>query len=204
MLVGIADADARRPPRAPRPVKPYVEPCAQGDTWPIVESCLDKLGKIAVLYETPAVVVVHVTESHVERRRLLLYGKKAEGWVRSNLYAGTGPNAELIKVGTLAVTGGTAIRIDIGTTSRSVISLDEITTTPSMWRVVSTSVCMPGTWYCTNMVTHCEVYVAGKVYWSFRGDLFWHPSLGLRMRGSLGNAGGVCHASQSLFIEEGS
>lgn len=180
-----------------------VEPCGNGKTWAVVERCMKKQGNLALLHQTETVRIVRITSvSSPAFSRLHLYTKTTTGWVRGNLNASTNATVELLGVSMFHAPGGDGIQLAFGSITRQSVSLDQTSATKrAVVRRVTTHVCLPDGWSCRAMVTDCEVYVDGKAYWTFHGEMFWHPSLGLRIRGSAENAGTICKPPRAFLIE---
>lgn len=196
-------ADARRR-REFDPGDFPVEPCGSGKTWPIVKKCLDKTGSIEIIHQTDKTRTITITPKHSTNgsgKRVLLYAQNATGWSRTSLSMFPATSADL-RVDKFTVPTGDAVRVDMVSTSRTSFTLTPSTTSVrGVLRRTFTTVCIPGNWECRTLMTSCEAYVRGKAYWSFHGELVWHASLGLRMRGGRTAAGGLCKPSESLMVD---
>lgn len=179
-----------------------VEPCGRGKTWPVVQKCLGKTGKIDVMYQTDRVKLITVTTlGRSPTIRALLYTRADTDWTRGNLSAFFTSGKDSLRVEPFTTPVGEGVRIDIGKTSRTMISLDSLASQRGIIRTTFAHVCLPPSYSCRSLMIHCEAYVRGKVYWSWRGEPVWHASLGLRIRGSRTATGGVCSPPPSMIID---
>lgn len=180
-------------------------PCPRAKTWPRAKKCLDKLGTTTVIYATDVAKVVSIGAkggANPGFKQLLLYAKVEGAWIRTSFNSSVTPTNELLRVDKVATPNGDAVRIDIGTSARTSFVLQPLSgSVPGVLRRTFTSVCVPSTWACRSLMTTCEAYVDGKVYWTFHGEVIWHPTLGARMRGETTAAGGVCNPPRSALDE---
>lgn len=177
-----------------------VEPCSQGKTWKVIETCLGKQGSLKVIYETEGVKVVQVAfRAPSTATRLGLYTQREQSWVRAALHASTSPSHELLGVRAFTSPLGIGVRIDLGQTMRSNVSFDQATSIRGLVRRVTSTVCVPGAWQCRAVVTSCEAYVHGRLLWTFQGSLLWHASLGLRLQGDVTRAGSLCMPPRTMI-----
>jgi len=208
LVVGGSVADAKPRPSLDRmefdPGDIPVEPCGNGKTWPLVQKCLEKTGLVVTsIHQTAKTRAVTVApKSAPNTPRVLLYAQNDQGtWIRTTVSLYTNANAELVRVDTVATPSGDAIRFDIGNTARTSFAITPPTSIRGVLRRTFTTVCTPSSWSCFTIMTGCEAYVRGKIYWSFHGELVWHPSLGMRMKGSRQIAGGVCKPNEGLMVD---
>ncbi len=181
-------------------------PCGRAKTWPLAKRCLDKTGTTAVIYETDDAKVITVAAKGAGTagfKQILLYAKVADGWMRTSFSGSVGPHNELIRVDKVVTPNGDGVRIDLGTSVRSNFTLQPLSgSVRGVLRRTFTQVCLPSTWGCRSLMTECEAYVHGKVYWAFHGEIVWHPSLGVRMRGATTAAGGICKPAAAQLVNE--
>lgn len=180
----------------------FSDPCEGAATWKRVESCLGKRGTLSMVYQSDGVKVVRLAHRPPAiGAQLILYTQRDENWQRGGLSTFTNSSTELIGVTPHTTPYGAGIRVDIGTTISTTISTGA-SSSRGILRRVFTSVCWPGAWTCRSVMTSCEAYVRGRVFWAFRGELVWHATLGLRLRGSSLLAGGGCTPVKSMLLEE--
>lgn len=133
----------------------------------------------------------------------MLYAQTEQGtWIRAGLDLYQKPGSELGRVGTLATAVGEAIRFDVRSSERTTFEVTRSRRVSGVVRQVFTTVCQPKAWQCLEIMTGCEAYVRGKIYWSFHTELVWHSSLGLRMKGDRRLAGGICKPDAAFIVEE--
>jgi hypothetical protein len=177
--------------QAPISIKP-VEPCGSDKVWKRIETCLAKAGAPRILYQAEGVKVVEVPyRTPSKSTRLSLYTLIERTWVRGNLYAVTSPNNELLGVAAFSSPLGVGVRIDMGQTVRTTIALND-GSPRGLVRLITSTICVPGTWQCRGVMTACDTYVRGRLVWTFHGAISWHPSLGVRLEGDTTRVGGSC------------
>lgn len=178
------------------------DPCEAAATWKRVEACLGKRGTLSTVYQTDGVKLVRLANRPpAVGAQLILYKQRDKTWQRGDLSMFTNGSTELIGVAPHTTPHGEGLRVDIGSTITTTISMGAASSRGILRRVF-TSVCWPGAWTCRSVMTSCEAYVRGRVFWAFRGELVWHATLGLRLRGSSALAGGGCTPVKSLLLEE--
>lgn len=180
----------------------YTPPCERAATWKRVESCLGKSGAVSTVYQTDGVKIVRVAHRPpAVGAQLILYTQRGKTWQRGGLSMFTNGSTELIGVTPHTTPHGAGVRVDIGSTITTTISTGT-SSSRGILRRVFTSVCWPGAWTCRSVMTSCEAYVRGRVFWAFRGELLWHATLGLRLRGSAALAGGPCTPMTAMLLDE--
>lgn len=177
-----------------------VQPCEQGKTWKVIETCLGKEGTLKILYETEGVKVVQVAfRAPSTATRLGLYTQREQRWYRAGLFASTSPSNELLGVRAFTSPLGMGVRIDLGQSLRTNVSFDHATRSRGLVRRITSTVCVPSTWQCRAVVTSCEAYVRGRLLWTFQGAVMWHASLGLRLQGDVTRAGSLCMPPRTMI-----
>lgn len=181
-------------------------PCVRAKTWPVAKKCLDKIGTTTVIFATDVAKVVSVVAKHSSTptvKHVLLYAKVEAGWLRTGFSGSMTPTNELLRVDKLATPNGDGLRLDFGTSVRTSFTLQPSSgIVRGVLRRTFSTVCVPSTWSCRSLMTTCEAYVQGKVYWTFHGEVVWHPTLGARMRGETTAAGGVCNPPKTSLVDE--
>lgn len=180
-------------------------PCARAKTWPDAKRCLNKAGTMNLIYETDTAKVVTLVQkgSNGAVKEVLLYAKVESGWIRTGFSGSITATNELLRVEKLATPNGDGVRIDTGTSARTSFVLQPFSgSVRGVLRRTFSSVCVPTTWSCRSLMTVCEAYVHGKVYWTFHGEVVWHPTLGIRVRGDTSAAGGTCKPSPTVLVNE--
>lgn len=179
--------------------------CASGKTWPVVMRCLTKTYKptkarLEMAFDSEKLKVVSATMAG-DVRELVVYTQVPDaGWRRNGLSARSNAFSEILGVERMQTPLGDSVRIDVGTSSRSSFAIAPGVIVRGVVRRRTSHVCLPNNMSCRSLVTTCEAYAHGKVYWLFHGELRWHSSLGLRMRGTGSLGGSVCTPSPSLLV----
>lgn len=211
LVIGaVSAADARKPAIRDRDLdfmdfNDAPEPCARGKTWDVVRKCLEKTNKLTMIHQTDVVKVVAMEDKKNKSnfKRVVMYAKRDKDFVRTPLSAVSSESNEVLSVTTdFKTPHGDAVRIDVGQTARSSFGIASGTVTRGILRRTFTTVCIPSNWSCVTLMTRCEAIAAGRTYYMFHGEPTWHPTLGLRMRGSLGATGGVCKPSTSQVLDD--
>jgi hypothetical protein len=209
LLVAVAAQSAAAKPRA-RDIDFFdgevpPRPCTRARTWPDAKRCLDKLGTTSVLHDTDtAKVVTFVPKGTTATvQQVLLYANVEGAWIRTGFSGTKTPTNELLRVDKATTPNGDGVRIDMGTSLRTNLTLQKFGgSVRGILRRTFSQVCVPTTWSCRSFMTACEAYVHGKVYWTFHGEIVWHPTLGIRMRGETTAAGGNCKPSPKMLVDE--
>lgn len=206
LLFGAGAADAKRrreidvfgerePPR----------PCARAKTWSFAKKCLDKAGTTNVVYQTDTAKVVTFVLKGARSdagKQVVFFSLVEAAWVRTDLGVTLSPTTELLHAGAFSTPTGDAVRVDTGVTMHTTFALGSAGVVEGVTRRTFAAVCMPSQSSCWQMMTSCEAYVHGRVFWTFHSEIVWHPSLGLRLRGATTAAGGLCTPSKSMMIDE--
>jgi len=211
IVIGAASAADAKKPRA-RDVDfmefgdEAPEPCGRGKTWDVVRKCLEKASTVTLVHQSDVVKIVALEDKKTKTnfKRVVMYTKRDKEFVRAPTFSAVSSDTnEILGISDKFKTSlGDAVRVDVGQTSRTSFSIASGTVTRGILRRTFTTVCMPNTWNCMTLMTRCEAIAAGRTYWMFHGEPTWHPTLGLRMYGSLAATGGVCKPSTSQVIDE--
>ncbi len=186
VLAGLR-ADAH-PVRDDNPFRP--QPACRRDTsWKKFSSCQLRRTKFELLQDLPKAKLVAVDLQSVSRvgKRLELYLLRADGWVKAQFHAETNSTTELLEFIELPFD---VYRLDVGFTSQTWVSLDEVSSRPAIIKRRMTYVCSP-TGICRNVTAGCEVIVHGKAVALFRGVPQWDGS-NLALRGDARNTNRYC------------
>jgi hypothetical protein len=194
----ILDPFHRRAKRAPLPPP---DPCTQGKTWNAVAACLRKQTTLEVLYDADPVKIVRMApRAPSPFGQLLMYTRREKRWVRSGFYVMSSSPQQDVRISKFPTPLGDGVRIDTASFVRSVFSPGKgISASRGLVQRVSSMVCTPSTWSCRSALTSCDAYTRGRLLWTFRGELYWHPSLGLRLRGDTSGAGGQCQPPRFMI-----
>ncbi len=201
-----AAAQGRRPPAEPAPYDDGRKLCDRGATWTHVMTCLGKRGSVRLLYDTDAHKVVGYTmPSAAKLMELHLYvPHKKQGWRRARHLVTVRDNEELLAITPFMTPAGDALRADIGHLFRTSISVGRSVSVRGVLRRTQAHVCILDATSCRFIVTACESYVRGRLYWSFHGEPTWHRTLGLKLRVDTSRTGGPCALAPSMILDENS
>lgn len=209
LVLTSATAHAKKPVLRERHVFDREPPtaCATGKTWPLVMRCLTKTYKphkatVAVVFDNPTLKVVTATFADDVRELVVYTQVNAQSWHRTSLTVRANRLGDIVGVEAFPTPHGESVRIDAGTSVRTSFLIAPGAAVRGVVRRRTSHVCMPGSLSCRSLVTTCEAYAHGKVYWLFHGELVWHATLGLRMRGNGDLGGSVCAPLRSLLVED--
>lgn len=210
VIGAVSAADARKPRSRDVDLLEFgdeaPEPCSRGKTWDIVRKCLEKTNIVTLMHQNEVVKIVALEDkkSKTNFKRVVMYTRRDKEFMRATTFSvvSSDTNEILGIVDNFKTALGDAVRVDVGQTSRTSFTIASGTVTRGILRRTFTTVCMPNTWNCITLMTRCEAIAAGRTYFMFHGDPTWHPTLGLRMVGSLAATGGVCKPSASQVIDE--
>lgn len=185
------DRDSRLRPPPRRPPRP---PCPRTRVWSTFARCVYKGQKHRVIAGAPGAKLVAIDAGYgSEARRLELYLLAKDTWVRSNFYAETSSVTELLGFSPQA---GASYRIDLGYTTATWVTLDEVSTQPALIRRLYTYVCSTnGT--CGSAIIGCDVLVRGRAVATFRGEPRWDGHV-LQIRGDGRNTNRYCARPPNL------
>lgn len=182
------------------------EPCSRGKTWDVVRKCLEKTSTVTLMHQSDVVRLVALEDKKTKPnfKRVVMYTKRDSQFVRVQSFSTVlSETNEILGIADNFNTAlGDAVRVDVGQTSRTSFATASGTVTRGILRRTFTTVCMPNNWNCMTLMTRCEAIAAGRTYFMFHGEPTWHPTLGLRMYGSLAASGGACKPSASQVLDE--
>lgn len=182
-------------------------PCAKGKTWPLVMRCLTKAYKAqkataAVVFDKTTLKVVTATFADDVRELVVYTQVDAADWHRTSLTVRANRLSDIVRIEAFQTPQGESVRIDAGMSVRTSFLIAPGSVVRGVVRRRTSHVCFPGSLSCRSLVTTCEAYAHGKVYWLFHGEPVWHPTLGLRMRGNGSLGGSVCAPLSSLLVDD--
>lgn len=201
-------AHARRPPRdvdldpfGKRSTQAAPEPCTQGKTWNAVLACLNKQAAPEILYDTEVVKIVRLSPKPPAKVGMLqMFTRREKLWVRSGFYQASFSERDQIQIAAFPTPTGDGVRVDTSSAFPSVFSPGPgATAARGLVQRTTSMVCAPTTWSCRTVLTSCDAYLRGRLVWTFRGELYWHPSLGVRLRGDGSRAGGQCQPPKYMM-----
>lgn len=181
---------------------PPPEPCASGKTIARITACLAKQGTASVVFASDLLNVIRVDKrAAVDQGHLHVFVKGDREWTRVH-QLGVSAAMEVLSVAPIVMSHARGVRIDIGFTTRTNISVDQLTSDRGVLRRVMTTVCTPQDFGCRTLMTACEAYLGGKAYFAFRAELIENASQGLRLRGNRNAAQGVCTPPAAFLVNE--
>lgn len=181
-----------------RPLQP---PCPRTRSWTTFSRCIFKGQQHRVIAGASGAKLVSLDAGDSpEVRRLELYLLAKDTWVRSNFYVETSTTAELIGFSPLP---DASYRIDMGYTTATWVTLDEVGAQPALIRRLYTYVCSADRG-CGSAMIGCDVLVRGRAVATFRGEPRWDGNV-LQIRGDGRNTNRYCTRPGNLVdtSEEG-
>lgn len=181
---------------------PPPEPCASGKTIERISACFAKQGTPSVVFASDLLNVIRVDKrGAVDQGHLHVFVKGDREWTRVH-QLGVSTAMEVLSVAPIVMSYARGVRIDIGITTRTNVSVDQLTSERGVLRRVMTTVCTPQDFGCRSMMTACETYLDGKAYFAFRAELVEKPSASIRLRGNRNAAQGVCTPPAAFMVNE--
>ena len=190
LLLGATRADAKIVIMEP----PVPHLCRSGPTWPVVDSCLKKIGKLAVLRDTPDAKLVTVGDDGV-----YLYVRNAKLWVLGGMYE-VSPIA-VIDLHPVTINKHAGYRVDLGVQVVTTVGLDEVGgVAMATIRTTHALFCSGDGYRCADALTQCDVLVHGKSYFVFRGHLTVESENIVHVDGDRTRAGAACSGPDRLYL----
>jgi hypothetical protein len=175
-------------------IPPVARDCGQAPTWDAVTTCTSKFGTVTVEKTLPHAKLVKITQETSGVRGFYLFVERHGAWLLGGMYEEKGDALALesVRLGTHDV-----YHVEIGTTAHEEIGLEDGTTARAVI-VEHAQIYCTGTGYrCSAMTTSCDVLVAGKTRWTFRGKVSWKDGA-LHVTGDRTHAGPMCDQSETV------
>ena len=208
LLAAAPAADARRIIRPRDP--PVVGACRGGKDWAEVARCLGKIGKLTIERSMGTARLVHVIATSKDwvdtgppqDLGIYLYVQaKDQSWHVGGMYQ-RGDNDTFLGLVPVTITKHDGWRLDVGSLSRSPLSLDGAPPVPVTIRTLSSLYCSGEDHRCVEIQTMCEVTTRGKMLLAFHGTLRLVKG-DVFVDGDQSRAGSVCRATRGISIRWG-
>ncbi|MDB4954214.1 MAG: hypothetical protein JWO36_1783 [Myxococcales bacterium] len=157
LLLAGTDAVAERMVRA----RPTIErECRTGRSWHDISVCVARFGSMTLLREGKTAKLVRVEQG------TYLYVLKLGQW---SLGGRHGSGGELIDFKTITIGDYAGYRIDFADLQPTQVVLDDSSIVPAILATRTSVYCSGVDYGCSEAVTACDLFVAGKAYRTFRG-----------------------------------
>jgi hypothetical protein len=131
------------------------------------------VGSIIGTLDDAKLVSVAVADTDHDREGVAVYVRAGDTWHLGGLVAaGEPPDFALARF----EHAGRGYRIDFTATLTSAVSLDGVTSVPSVYREVLATFCNGGSFRCLQVVPHCEQIVHGQTVSVFDGIVTVHDN----------------------------
>lgn len=199
VLLLAADAAAKRVViREP----PIVRACPGGKSWAEVQRCIDRQGTVTVervLDNAKLVHIVQKIDGTANDLGIYLYVEAKGAWHMGGMFDASG-DFVVTALAPLTIAKHTGFRIDITTWSHMPMSLDHVTSRPTIMTTRRTLFCAGDRYGCADAITRCDVMVRGKVALTFQGKLDIVGPSEVHVLGDRDYAGDICDATGRVFI----
>jgi hypothetical protein len=193
LLVFVATASARVV-RLPA----VVEACRDDLTSDQVLGCTRAFGDAKVVRSLPHAQLIRIPrrDKAPSAPGFYLFLETSGKWHIAGIHEG---DAELIGFDAQKLGTHTAYHLELGVVDHTEVSLDSVTTTPAIYTRREQVYCGGSGFYCSNVVTACDVLVGGKAIASFRGTVAWKADA-LHIAGDRSHVGDMCDQPEEVPI----
>jgi hypothetical protein len=181
---------------------PMVRACPRAKTFPLVMTCLAKHGTPKLLRDVRGAKLVKLEQAsgRYADTTLLLYVERKGEWQIGGMNRSYGAAAadllgfEVVKIGKRA-----GYRLDLGSSNPFTYMVDGISPVAADLHTQRSLYCSGDSYHCQEVMSLCDVTVAGRTWHTFRGT----QSIGDNMilvKGDRSRAGPHCSASDKVYL----
>lgn len=194
--VGLRAADARM--IMPRPS--VARSCPGSPTWTATQKCIERFGTTKLLRSVGDVRLVQLTahEGDFGTSGVYLYVQSSKRWHIGGSYADAKPT--VIGFSTPTYDRRRAYRIDVAYAANEHVMVDEVSARNAFVRRKTAVFCSGQSPVCMQILTACDVFVAGKLHETFRGTLAYQGAGLMKVGGDRSRAGEYCQQPEVAYI----
>jgi hypothetical protein len=154
--------------------------CPSAPSWPQVLDCLKKHNLSATIVGTldgaKLISVQDATVKSSEIEAFALYTQTGKAWILGGLLQQGGVVADLdiLRFERVTSAGKNGYRFDLAMTQPSAISMDGVTSVPSVYRTLMATFCGGTSYHCMTITPQCSSIVFGQTVQMFAGSLVIH------------------------------
>jgi hypothetical protein len=166
--------------------------CPSAASWDGVVTCLARFGEVTLERKLAGARLVRLAGKDAGFRvpGLYLYVERGKRWVLGGMLDGRS-DYELVRLERVRIGEHEGYRFDVGTFEETGVSLDGDTSVPAQSQQRYAVFCAGSSYRCTAVMTACDLFVAGKSYFAFRGTLK-HEGDDVVVEGDRRNTGTAC------------
>jgi hypothetical protein len=190
------DAAARVMIRRPS----VAQSCPGASTWDATQKCIQRFGKTKILRSQGGVRLVQLQarEDGFDTSGVYLYVQSNKRWRVGGAYFDLKP--VLVGFSTPTFDHRRSFRIDFEYAANEGVMVDEVSARNALVRRKTSLFCSGESAGCTEILTACDAFVAGKLHATFRGTLKYEGGGVLRVTGDRSRSGDVCQQAEENFI----
>lgn len=190
------DADARVVMRRPS----VADSCPGSPTWSATQKCIERFGTTTLLRSQGDVRLVQLRarEGDFNISGVYLYVQSGKRWHIGGAYVDRKPM--VIGFSTPTYDGRRAFRIDVVYAANEHVMVDEVSARNAFVRHKTAVFCSGQSSGCTQILTACDVFVAGKSYATFRATLAYEGGGLMTVAGDRSRAGDHCQQLEETHI----
>lgn len=166
--------------------------CSEEPTWEDVATCAAKFGAVTIERTLPHARLVRITGANDGMRGIYLFVERGTAWRLGGMYEAP---ALVLGLDTVSIGTRSVYRVELGITEHEDVGLDETTTAHAVTVRHEQMYCGGVGWRCSTVMTSCDVLVAGKARWTFRGRVSWKNG-SLLVKGDRSHAGAECEQAE--------
>jgi len=190
------DADARVMIRRPS----VAQSCPGTPTWDATEKCIQRFGKTKILRSSGGMRLVQLNarEDDFDTSGVYLYVQSNKRWHVGGAYFDLKP--VVVGLSTPTFDRRRSFRIDFEYAANEGVMVDEVSARNAFVRRKTSLFCSGQSVGCTQILTACDVFVAGKLHATFRGTLKYESGGVMRVTGDRTRSGDVCQQAEENFV----
>lgn len=190
------EADARVMIRRPS----VAQSCPGSPTWEATQKCIQRFGttKIVRSKGNLRLVQLQAREDDFDTSGVYLYIQSNKRWHIGG--ANFDIKSTIVGLSTPTFDHRTSFRIDLESAANEGVMVDEVSARNAFVRRKTALFCSGESASCTQILTACDVYVAGKLHATFRGTLAYEGGGLMRVTGDRSRGGDVCQQAEEAFI----
>ena len=172
--------------------------CPGNDNWDKVAQCIRRHGTLTIERDQPDLKLVRVAAPS-SFAGFYLYAHGAKWTHRGSLRVSE--EGELLGLSRVRFGAHAGHRVDVGTVRTSAVTLDGVSSVGAQVRERESLVCFDDDWGCVVVTTACDVLVAGKAYYAFRGALVYEHHE-LRVVGDRAHIAPHCEQDELVLADQ--
>jgi hypothetical protein len=184
-LGGVASARVIRIP-------PVASACSEERTWDDVAACAATFGTVKIQRTLPHARLIRITNANAGDRGIYRFVESHKAWRLGGMYEAP---ALVLGLDTVSIGTRRVYRIEIGATDHADVALDDTTTAHAVTVRHEQMYCGGVGYRSSTVMTSCDVLIAGKTRWTFRGKVRWKDG-SLRIAGDRSRAGEECEQAE--------